>query len=173
MRSARQGTALAALGGTLIGALTGLTGSVLVLVEARNSQKAIEEARQSDVRREAYAEVGTSFLSFKTEILGVRNFIVQGTTATERQHQYNVKYIPSYAQLQQADMTARLVATESGKKALAKAIPYREKLKDMIAVAYRSEQLDGNKFTKEFDTALMRYEQMIQTIMDQVDEEVL
>ncbi|MGW6973745.1 hypothetical protein [Streptomyces sp. NPDC054952] len=173
LRSARQGTAFAALGGTLIGALTGLTGSVLVFVQAENSQQAIEKTRQSDVRREAYGEVGRSFLSFKTEILGVRNFIVHDMPLKEREHQFNIKYIPAYAKLQQADMTARLVATEANKKAFRGAIPHREKLKDMIYAAYRSEQLDWDKFPQEFDAALAKYEQVIQAIMDQVDEEVL
>ncbi|MEU6896283.1 hypothetical protein ABZ934_32010 [Streptomyces sp. NPDC046557] len=174
VRSARQGTARAALGGALIGALTGLTGSVLVFVQAGRNQEAVEKARRSDVRRVAYAGVGTSFLSFKTEILGVRNFITNpNMTVDERENQYNLKYIPAYAKLQQADLTARLVASSSGKQALAKARPHREKLKDMISAAYTDEHLDGKKFTKEFDAALLKYEELVYRIMDEVDEEVL
>jgi hypothetical protein len=68
----------------LIGAVVGLVGSVLVFIQAERVQDATENARQSDVRRNAYAEVGTSSQSFKTEISSVVNLL--GEVEVQEQH---------------------------------------------------------------------------------------
>ncbi|OKJ09632.1 hypothetical protein AMK20_19135 [Streptomyces sp. TSRI0261] len=173
-QSVRQGTALAALGGALIGALTGLAGSLLVYVQAEETQKTASNGRQADIRRAAYVGLGTSFQSFKTEITGVRNFIINPTvTKEQREDQYNKMYVPAYDRLMQADVTVRLVGTAVGKDVLAQSVPQREKVKDMIAAAFTAAELDTVKFAKEFDDALLEYEQAINAVIDKVDAEVL
>ncbi|MFJ6142566.1 hypothetical protein ACIQH7_03130 [Streptomyces anulatus] len=173
-QSVRQGTALAALGGALIGALTGLAGSLLVYVQAEENQKTASNGRRADIRRAAYVGLGTSFQSFKTEITGVRNFITNpSVTKEQREHQYNKMYVPAYDRLMQADVTVRLVGTAVGKDVLAKSVPQRETLKDMIAAAFTDAELDAAKFAKEFDDALLDYEQAINAVIDKVDAEVL
>lgn len=174
VRSARRGTTLAALGGALIGALTGLAGSMLVYVQADRTLKVTSEARQADVRRAAYAGLGSNFQTFKSEIIGVRNYVVSSaSTPEEREHQYNDRYIPAYAKLTQGEVTVRLVGTDSGKQAMAQSVPLREDLKDMVAVAFTATTLDRLEFAKKFEDALMKYEQAINAILDKVTEEVL
>ncbi|MFI5739843.1 hypothetical protein ACIA9I_15885 [Streptomyces anulatus] len=173
-QSVRRGNALAALGGALIGALTGLAGSALVYVQAEETQKTASHGRQADIRRAAYVGLGTSFQSFKTEIIGVRNFITNpAATKEQREHQYNKMYVPAYDRLMQADVTVRLVGTAVGKGALAQSVPQREKLKNMIVTAFTATELDAVKFAKEFDDALLEYEQAIDAVIDKVDAEVL
>ncbi|MBT2481972.1 hypothetical protein [Streptomyces sp. ISL-94] len=174
VRSARRGTTLAALGGALIGALTGLAGSVLLYVQADKTQRTTSQARQADVRRAAYAGLGTNFQTFKSEIQGVRNYVTAPvSTQEEREHQYNDRYIPAYAKLTQAEVTVRLVGTDSGKQAMARSVTLRENLRDMVAAAFTATTLDNLKFTKEFNVALMKYEQAINAILDKATEEVL
>ncbi|NEE07041.1 hypothetical protein G3M58_11370 [Streptomyces sp. SID7499] len=94
-------------------------------------------------------------------------------TKEQREHQYNKMYVPAYDRLMQADVTVRLVGTAVGKDVLAKSVPQRETLKDMIAAAFTDAELDAAKFAKEFDDALLDYEQAINAVIDKVDAEVL
>lgn len=56
---------------------------------------------------------------------------------------------------------------------LAQSVAQREKLKDMMATAFTATELDAVKFAKEFDDALLEYEQAIDAVIDKVDAEVL
>ncbi|MGX1502715.1 UNVERIFIED_CONTAM: uncharacterized protein HemX [Streptomyces graminofaciens] len=164
-RSSRQNTAFAALSGALIGAVVGLVGSVLVFIQAERVQDATENARQSDVRRNAYAEVGTSSQSFKTEINSVVNLLGE----VEVQEQHNDYYVPAINKLMQAETTARLVGTTETRKMLAQTVPHREKLMEMVAEAYQGGNLDPNKYLAELE----KYEKSFEAFLDRADDEVI
>ncbi|WP_274562445.1 hypothetical protein [Streptomyces spiramyceticus] len=167
--SARQSPAFAALGGALIGAAVGLVGSVLVFIQAERAQDATEHARQSDVRRNAYAEVGTSSQSFRTEIGSVVNFIGEATDE-ETQERHNTHYVPALTKLVQAEQTSRLVGTTETRKMLARTVPPRERLSEMVAFSMQGvEPLDVDKF----DHWMKKYEKAFEAFLDRADDEVI
>lgn len=149
----------------MIGAVVGLVGSVLVFIQAERVQDATENARQSDVRRNAYAEVGTSSQSFKTEISSVVNLLGE----VEVQEQHNDHYVPAINKLMQAETTARLVGTTETRKMLAQTVPHREKLMEMVAEAYQGEVLDLDKYLAEME----KYEKSFEAFLNRADDEVI
>ncbi|MFG2611893.1 hypothetical protein [Streptomyces anulatus] len=70
------------------------------------------------------------------------------------------------------DTTAQ-TAKVTPSSVLAQSVAQREKLKDMMATAFTATELDAVKFAKEFDDALLEYEQAIDAVIDKVDAEVL
>ncbi|WP_158827781.1 hypothetical protein [Streptomyces sp. NRRL S-118] len=163
-----QNPAVSALMGALIGAMAGLAGSVLVYVQAERVQDATANARRSDIRRSAYVEVGTSSQSFRTEMNGVVNFIGEASTA-QVEEVHNTRYIPAANKLVQAETTARLVGTAESRRMLARTVPHRESLAEMVALAFQGETLDVDKYSE----VMKKYEDAFAAFMNEADEEVI
>ncbi|MEU9029444.1 hypothetical protein AB0D46_18360 [Streptomyces sp. NPDC048383] len=174
-RARKWSTAGAALTGTLIGAVAGLTGSVLGYYEAGRAREVEVEARRADIRRQAYVEFGTEAQDLATEMSSVRNFVLQypnDISLKELTQQHNDKYIPALQRIRQAEVTVRLVGTAEARKWLARSVAPREAAVQEVANGYLGIK-SGEKWGDEMLKAVEEFKRNVEAFMDHVDAEVL
>ncbi|MDN0200575.1 hypothetical protein [Streptomyces sp. S.PNR 29] len=157
--------AWAALGGSLIGALTGLTGSLLVYKQSEDNQEATANQRTSDIRRTAYTDLVSSFQTFKTEASGYRNLVFQEASVEDQNSQFNDKYVPASNKLQQAASLVLLVGTESARTSVKK----MNVLHDRVGGIFVEDVLDLDKF----DTTIAEFTKVVDAFVNKVDVEVI
>ncbi|MFB6936667.1 hypothetical protein [Streptomyces chartreusis] len=153
--------ALAALGGSLIGALTGLTGSLLVYNQAEDARRQSELRRTSDIRRSAYNGLVVSSRAYRTEALSTVNLI--GLEEYDKQH--NDKYVPADTKLEQAESLARLVGTESARTLIRKMTKLREQVNRLIAQDY----IDVEKCY----ATMSEHAKVVDKFVEKIDTEVI
>ncbi|MGW7104166.1 hypothetical protein [Streptomyces sp. NPDC054838] len=169
-RVIREGSVLAALVGAVIGALTGLVGSMLVYVQADRIQETAADDRRADIRRAAYVQLGTASTSFVTEMVSMSALIYEERTVEALERRLNDRINPATTRLVQAEMTARLVGTEESRALLMKTVQRREKL---VIIILDASVGDREKFDSQFTNEEMKYLKAMNTFLDKVDEEVL
>ncbi|MFF0159821.1 hypothetical protein ACFYRY_20130 [Streptomyces sp. NPDC005263] len=157
--------AWAALGGSLIGALTGLAGSLLVYKQAEDNREATAHQRTSDVRRAAYGELVNSFQRYKTETNGYRNLLNEDAEAQELLSHYNGKVVPAFSKMQQAESLGRLVGTGSARAS----IKQMSALDDKVGEIFAAETVDLNRF----DVTMAEFTKVVDAFVYRVDQEII
>ncbi|MGW6841163.1 hypothetical protein [Streptomyces sp. NPDC054958] len=175
-RTIREGSAFAALGGTLIGAVAGLGGSVLGFFGAVGSQNAQAEAKRAEIRRAAYVALGESSQAFVAKLSeeGTLMLTKRATGENLKRH-YDEKFQPAQVKVVQSELTARLVATEEARALLERVIPHRQHLSTLMATTYvdGSEGTDHEKFADELTKTRDSYQKAMEEFLDTVDNEML
>ncbi|MFG3350328.1 hypothetical protein ACGF1Z_35440 [Streptomyces sp. NPDC048018] len=109
-RPAHRSAALTALGGALIGALSGLLGSGLGYVQGEKTQVATSNARRADIRRAAYVEHAASCHSFEASLLRLVPLANEGADKGERRREVEERFIPAIDRLKERFVPAGLFA---------------------------------------------------------------
>ncbi|WP_159396458.1 hypothetical protein [Streptomyces sp. Sge12] len=175
-RSGSRGSASAALAGALIGALSGLGGSVLGYIGAQSSKDATTHARQADIRRAAYGDLGLHSHAFVAELSKEAVLVVEKKTPeAELKKQYNKEFQEARVKVVQAEITARLVATENTRTVMDRAITHRERLTTMMSEASVEgfSKIDVIKFGTDLLDTRDKYQQAMNAFLKSVDAEVI
>uniref|UniRef100_A0AAU2JGL1 Uncharacterized protein n=1 Tax=Streptomyces sp. NBC_00049 TaxID=2903617 RepID=A0AAU2JGL1_9ACTN len=175
-RPKQRGTAFAALAGALIGALAGLTGSVLAYFESKDSHRAEADARRADIRRAAYVELAAStnkYVQQATQLLNVS--LDPARSPEDRKRQFEDKFAPANTDLARAVTTVRLVTTQEGRRDLAEIYTRSTRVGEMATDRYAvgPEGVDVKKTDAEFAEAVRQQLDALQTFMDRAADEAL
>lgn len=175
---------VAGLGGALIGALSGLAGSLLVYNQSEENQRIDAKQRQSDARRQGYVVLAAEFQAFKTEINSVRNFYssyeyaaaLPGNSEEDLRKRregvvkrYNDKFVPAQMELMKAEVLVRMIGTERARGAVTKMVASRNKLLSPLSKAI-DEWSDFNE--AKFDASLKEYEIIVDGFIDKAEGDV-
>jgi hypothetical protein len=163
--SSNRRVAWAALGGSLIGAVTGLAGSLLVYLQAENTREMTAEQRTADIRRDAYSDLVNRFQTYKTESNSYVNLINEEASNEELITQYNDKVIPAFDHLQKAESLGRLVGTESARASIKQIGTLYNKVSEIIAPT----SVDLGKFVDTMD----KLTKVVNTFVYKVDTEII
>ncbi|MFD3559393.1 hypothetical protein ACFWVU_06955 [Streptomyces sp. NPDC058686] len=171
----RRGVAFPALMGALVGALTGLTGSVLVYLQSEAGQHAVAEARQADIRRTAYAELAASSGDLVTQAnLTVGTSLSSERSAEDKRHQFVDKFTPAVNRYSQAETVALMVATEGGRRRLEQQLdPHGVRLEKIVAGAYSGSTTDPAKLQREMIAESMKFQAALTDFLDKAAAEVI
>ncbi|MER6392777.1 hypothetical protein ABT236_30475 [Streptomyces sp. NPDC001523] len=182
-RQTQRATILAALGGALIGALTGFAGSILTYNSAEHTRQDQVEARQAedaehraDVRREAYVGLSTSTHNYMQQATEMLSTCIDPKSGEEdRRRQWDSKYAAASKELNGAVAAAFLVTTEQGRHDLDKLGIQSTHLGQIIGDAHVKgpENLDAAKASRDFIEALKQHVAALQTFMKRAAAESL
>ncbi|WP_158708553.1 hypothetical protein [Streptomyces sp. NRRL S-244] len=186
-RQTQRATILAALGGALIGALSGLAGSVLVYNEAEKTRQDGVEARQAedaerraDIRRGAYVDLAASsnkFVDQATALLAA-SFLPQNS-AEDMHRQESEKYMPAHTALVQSLATVRLVTTDEGRRGLVELGTTFRLINEKATNWNAKDRAEGfteehlNKLSAEFLSAEDKHLAALRKFLDRAAHEVL
>ncbi len=172
-RSMHRSTALAALGGALIGALSGLLGSGLGYVSGENTQNATASARRADIRRTAYVEYAASCHTFDTAVIRLAPMVGVEFDQMERRREVREGFIPAIDRMNRAGMTVRLVGTDRSRTLFTEVEKGWRTVAYKVSGAYGKPVQDLKKFTVEIVGDLKVFQRALNAFLGEVDAEVL
>ncbi|MGP3683465.1 hypothetical protein ACTVZO_01935 [Streptomyces sp. IBSNAI002] len=175
-RSRGRGPVFAALAGTLIGAVAGLTGSLLGYLEAKDTHRGEADARRADIRRTAYVELAASTSKYVQQAAQLLNISFdRARTPEERRRQFEDKYAPANTDVIRSLTTARLVAPEDARSGLEKLDALSARVGEIATSWYGKspEGVDARKVDAEFEEAVRRQLASLQEFMDKAAEQAL
>ncbi|MFD4241015.1 hypothetical protein ACFWP3_05360 [Streptomyces sp. NPDC058525] len=175
-RTGGRGTVFAALAGTLIGAVAGLTGSLLGYLEAKDTHRSEADARRADIRRTAYVELAASISKYEQQATQLLNVSLDpARTAEEERRQFEDKYAPANTDLSRAITTVRLVAPKDARRDLEELEARSARVGELASNWYGKgpEGVDLRKVEAEFDEATKRQLASLQEFMDKAADQAL
>ncbi|MFF1496615.1 hypothetical protein [Streptomyces sp. NPDC058304] len=172
-RSVHRSTALAALGGALIGALSGLLGSGLVYVQGEKTQNTTASARRADIRRTAYVEYAASCHAFETAIIRLAPMVGADSDQNERRREVQEGFIPVVDRMNRAGMTVRLVGSDRSRTLFTEVEQGWRGVTYKVSDAYGKPVPDLKKFIIEITEDLKDFQRALNEFLDEVDGEVL
>ncbi|MFG2616879.1 hypothetical protein ACGFXC_04590 [Streptomyces sp. NPDC048507] len=175
-RPRRRGTAFAALTGALIGALAGLTGSVLAYVEAGNAHRDDADARRADIRRAAYVELAATtnaYVQQATQLLSVS--LDPARSAEDRRRLFEEKYSPANTDLARAVTTVRLVTPPADRRDLERIGDLSTRVGEIATArsAKGPEGADARKEAAAFEQAVREQLDALQAFLDKAADQVI
>ncbi len=133
--------ALAGISGALIGALTGVAGTMIGYIENNESRRVTLEQRQSDIRRKSYVDLVAEFQTLKLKGNTVRNYIIAATSSESKESEawkkqqwtkvgelYNTDFVDALNRSWQTVASVNLVASDSVRDDVQKIAESRDRM---------------------------------------------
>ncbi|MFJ6484334.1 MULTISPECIES: hypothetical protein [unclassified Streptomyces] len=178
--SSPRWVALAGIAGTLIGALGGVAGSILVYQQNEDTQKHAREERRSDIRRKSYVDLVAEFQTWEIKANGVSNIIdaaivekddkIKLAHTQEALDEYNKGFISAHSRSRQTEVAVILVGTKGAGDIARKLSTAREKVALQLFNAFQGDEpYIGDKYVE----AIQECEDLIEKFLSKVKREVV